>query len=197
MKKLAVAIACVFTVLSGTSLAADKSKVAAKTPTFVPVELELKGAKLGDSQEKISSDFALDCRRGSCSTSFVPGISTKNSIPDDKQTFATRLVHGYSFKFEDGKLIEMHLHISSDDFQLALLSLIDKFGEPQVKDKEVVQNSYGATYNNLKGTWKAKDGSTIYIERFFPDLKTTYIFMRDKDYLKRSSSSTKNPTKDI
>lgn len=197
MKKLAVAIACVFTVLSGTSLAADKSKVAAKTPSFVPVELELKGAKLGDSQEKISSDFALDCRRGSCSTSFVPGISTKNSIPDDKQTFATRLVHGYSFKFEDGKLIEMHLHISSDDFQLALLSLIDKFGEPQVKDKEVVQNSYGATYNNLKGTWKAKDGSTIYIERFFPDLKTTYIFMRDKDYLKRSSSSTKNPTKDI
>lgn len=197
MKKLAVAIACVFTVLSGTSLAADTSKVAAKTPSFVPVELELKGAKLGDSQEKISSDFALDCRRGSCSTSFVPGISTKNSIPDDKQTFATRLVHGYSFKFEDGKLIEMHLHISSDDFQLALLSLIDKFGEPQVKDKEVVQNSYGATYNNLKGTWKAKDGSTIYIERFFPDLKTTYIFMRDKDYLKRSSSSTKNPTKDI
>ena len=164
---------------------------------FVSSALELKGARLGLSMSDIKGDFAISCSKDKCTDYYFPKIGGSLSVIPDKRTFAGAPITRYSFEFYEDRLVEMHVCVEPDYFQLILMALQEKYGDPQVKEKDVLQNGYGATFNNLKGTWKAKDGSTMRLERFYPNMESSCVILKDNVALNKKPATGKNPMADL
>lgn len=59
--------------------------------------------------------------------------------------------------FEGGKLVEIHLEVTDQDWDSVLNSAIQKFGKPDETHVVTTQNAYGAKWELRRASWSASD----------------------------------------
>lgn len=183
IKRFSHCLMFVVIALSATGVFAQGSKgVKKQKDNIYDGVFDLKGVKLGDSMDKIKTEFNATCYTNSCSVAYS---HRNNKMPSDKAYFAKVAVDQYHFDFEENRLVEMRVQIKSQHYSFAYLALLDKYGKPQKKESRKVQNSYGAAFNNESAQWANNEGSVIYIEEYFPDLETSNVLMMSRDYIKK------------
>lgn len=98
--------------------------------------------------------------------------------------------------FEDGKLVEIHLEITDQDWDAVLNSAIQKFGKPEETHVVTTQNAYGAEWELRRASWSTTDHVAMAYEKVnLPYNAKVFVELdlMSKEYWDQQNKSAANP----
>lgn len=138
---------------------------------------EVKGLKPGDSTETFLKAFPGNYCHVSKSTQ---GDESCGAID---QSFAGAKASYLAFAIES-RITSINVQFSSDDFEVILAALTDKFGPPAKRTKETVVTRAGAKYLNETATWQSENRFFI-LNRYASSVDSGLLILSDAEAFTR------------
>lgn len=131
-----------------------------------PNQIEFKGAVLGQPIDKGMDFGSEDCKRvlakgsGACLALTTYGQATPKHV---------------SVHIDGGRLHRVSVILEPQSFDDVLAALIQKYGPPTSESSSELSNAMGAKFRDVVAQWVAKDGSTVYAQKYVGDILTSAV----------------------
>lgn len=150
-------------------------KASPTKPRIIDGDLDIKDAAIGDTIEKIKTDFNADCLKDSCSAYFMS--SGKKAIPEDKKSIGNITARMYLFSFENGILVEASIAFHPNGFSGVYEALTYKYGKPSTEFETTVQNRMGAEFQDKTAIWSSQQ-QRITLYKYAGDINSSALILQ-------------------
>ncbi len=136
------------------------------------VQLNIAGLVAGEltTPEAVHDALGLACGEGSQNIQVCNGVSSYANSSGE-----ANVVIG-----SDGLLDRVYLTIDEDNYDDVAQSLRKQFGSPQRIARSVVQNGFGATFQQEALTWNGLHGTRLYVSRYAADMEHATVLLTSK-----------------
>jgi len=163
--------------------------------------LEFKGLKIGSTPNELSAKYPeLRCNEPKAKTAtekgpfkefwdrkqteadlFCATVISNRDPPSQLSDIAGHHAKSFGFNFLGTRLMRASTSLSSVAFDGVSRALSAKYGQPDKKDVEEVQNRAGAKFTNIILYWK-RDGATLRLSKYSESVDTSSYSLTSDDY---------------